>query len=81
MDRLKISQEQISHENIDGNINVFQALIKGYLSNEIWHEIMVSENIAGNADLQDKLHDYLMENGQEIETEEQLRLAVSEIKK
>ncbi|MDO8604712.1 MAG: hypothetical protein Q7K40_04965 [bacterium] len=81
MDKLKISQEQISHANIDGNINVFQALIKGDLPNETWYRIMVDENIAGNPDLQDKFHDYLMENGEKIETEEQLRLAVSEIKK
>ncbi|EKE15529.1 MAG: hypothetical protein ACD_11C00145G0002 [uncultured bacterium] len=46
-----------------------------------FEKMILSENIAGNPYLQNKVYDYLLDYGDEINTEEHLKLAILEIKK
>lgn len=71
---------QVSHGNIDGIINAFQALVKADVSSDEWLEILVNAQVVGNIDLQNNLHDSLMENGGKVLTKEDLILLIEKLK-
>ncbi len=52
----------------------------GEISNEQWRQILIDEHVAGNGDLLDALHDHLLDHGDEIQTAEQLRDLVRQLK-
>jgi len=71
---------QIPHGDLDGVVNVFQALVKANIPSSEWHEILADAQVAGDPDLSDKLHDYLMENGEKILTKEDLIFSIEKLK-
>lgn len=72
---------QISHQDLWGNINALGAMAGEDITDKQWSEIFVSEQVAGNGELLDALHDHLLYHGDEIQTADQLRALVQQLKK
>ena len=79
--KLELKLALISHQDLEGNINALGAMAGRDITDEQWREILVSEQVAGNGELLDALHDHLLEHGDEIQTADQLRALVQQLKK
>ena len=79
--RLEQKLAQISHQDLDGNINALGAMAGRDITDDQWREILVSEQVAGNGELLDALHDHLLNHGDKIQTADQLRALVQKLKK
>jgi alkylhydroperoxidase family enzyme len=77
---LELKLAQISHRDLAGNINALGAMAGQDVTDEQWREILVNEQVPGSVELLNHLHDYLLNHSGEIQTAEQLRDLVQQLK-
>ena len=78
--KLELKLAQISHQDLEGNINALGAMAGRDITDEQWREILVSEQAVGNVDLLNGLHNHLLDHGDEIQTADQLQTLVKQLK-
>ena len=79
--KLDLKKKMVSVYDLEKNINALAALAGENITDKQWEEILKSEQVIGNADLLNSLHDYLLNHGEEIDTADKLRELVQIFKR
>lgn len=77
--KLDLEQKMVSVYDIGKNINALVALAGENITCEEWEEILKSEQVIGKETLK-RLHDFLLEHGEEIDTAGKLRELIQRLK-
>ena len=79
-EELKLSQEQVSIDDMENIALAFFALTGLGVTKQDWLNVLTSEKLVGDVDRLDKLGDYLMAHDQEVVSVRQLREVIQAIK-
>lgn len=79
--KLDLEQKMVSVYDLEKNINVLAALAGENITREEWEEVLKSEQVIGNAELLNELHNSLLKNGKKVNTASKLHKLIQSLKK